>query len=70
MKYQVTAHLFFDKQDEAQDFFHDCEVAFPKSVIINPGKVNEERGAVTYCETRHDELNGKPCVLIDSLPRL
>lgn len=68
MIYQVRANLFFDKEDEARDFYHDCAVAYPKSIPVNPGSPNAELPTVELIENHHDEDPNIPCALIASYP--
>jgi len=67
MFYRVTADLLFDRLDEATDFFHDCQRACPKSVVINEGEENEERGHCEILHCRHDEDPALPCDKIDEI---
>lgn len=61
MIYRVTAHLAFIDEDEARDFYHDCAIAITKSITLNPGQPNEERGHI-YRETcHHDQYTTAPC---------
>jgi len=55
MFYRVTMQLAFFKQDEAKDFYHDGEVAMPKSKVINPGQPNEEKGYIRLEKCYHDQ---------------
>lgn len=64
MFYRVTAILAFISQDEANDFYHDCEVALPKSVTINPDQPNGERGLIQLHNCFHDQDPNIPCQLI------
>jgi len=65
MIYQVRANIYFDKQDEAKDFFHDCELAFPKGIAVNPGSDNGEYSIIELIENHHDEDPNAPCSLIE-----
>lgn len=67
MIYQVRATLFFDKEDEAKDAFHDCEKALAKSVVVNPESENRERPRVELLKCYHDEVPTRPCVITDCL---
>jgi len=67
MIYQVTANFFFSEEDEAKDFFHDCEVAFPKTSIINPDAENTELSTALLIENHHDESPNGNCDLIKDL---
>ena len=66
MIYQVRANLFFDEQDEANDFYHDCELAWAKSDCLNPGLENFEPGTIELIENHHDDDPNEPCVVIQS----
>lgn len=68
MKLQVRANLFFDKEDEAEDFYHDCEVAYPKSITINPNTPEAELATIELILNKHDEDPNIPCELLKSLP--
>jgi len=64
MFYRVRVNLPFTIEDEANDFYHDCDLALPKSAIINPGQPNEERGYIILEECHHDETPSLPCLII------
>lgn len=64
MFYRVTANLPFTDEDEANDFYHDCQVAIPKADTINPGQPNEEQGYIKLVKCHHDEDPNQPCELI------
>lgn len=66
MFYQVRANLFFADPDEAVDFYHDCQVALPKSSIIQPDEINEERGEISLEICHHDVTPPLPCELLNS----
>jgi len=68
MFYRVTADFVFANSDEANDFYHDCQVAFPKTSIINPGQPNEEKSSCKFQLCYHDETPTKECEVIDELP--
>lgn len=61
MIYQVRANLYFNSHDEAADFYHDCELAFPKSIIVNPDSENSEYALIELIDNRHDEDPNAPC---------
>lgn len=61
MIYEVRARLFFTKEDEAKDFYHDCEVAYPKATDINTDTVASEFSIVELIENHHDEAPTSPC---------
>lgn len=62
MFYEVIAHLLFTQEDEAKDFYHDCEVALPKTGFINPGQPNMEFSSIELMENHHDQDPNIPCV--------
>ena len=64
MFYQVIASLFFEAEDEARDFYHDCEVALPKSSTINLEDPNFEQGSITLLQCFHDEEPNRPCIAL------
>ena len=64
MIYQVRANLFFASEDEARDFYHDCDVAFPKSIMVNPDTVCPEISVIELIENHHDEDPNGPCSLL------
>ncbi len=64
MIYEVRADLFFEKEDEAVDFAHDCEVALAKAVVVNPGQENQQCSGYDYLECRHDQHPLEPCSII------
>jgi len=61
---RVRADLPFTQEDEAEDFYHDCELALAKATVINPGQPSEERGFIFLEECHHDEDPPKPCQVI------
>lgn len=63
MIYQVRADLFFDSHDEARDFYHDCELAFAKSISVNPDQDNAEFAVIELIENHHDTDPNEPCIL-------
>lgn len=68
MIYEVRARLFFDEKDEAADFYHDCEVAYPKGITVNPDGENAEFSYCDLVENHHDENPTASCHVIKSLP--
>lgn len=64
MFYQVRANLLFTEEDEAKDFYHDCEVALAKTDFINPGQPNEEFSIAELLENHHDQDPNIPCELL------
>lgn len=67
MIYRVTTIFLFTVPDEARDFFHDCEVALPRTVTINEGKANEEHSIATLEECFHNEPVLKPCIVLQEI---
>jgi len=68
---QVTATMFFDQEDEARDFFHDCLTALPKATVINPGQPDQQCSYADFIGCRHDEHPHEPCTLathVDNCP--
>lgn len=66
MFYRVQAYLYFTNEDEANDFYHDCETAILKSQTINPGQSNAEHGTITLHVCNHDESQSIPCEILES----
>ena len=64
MIYQVRANIFFDVEDEAIDFYHDCEVAFPKGISVNPDTEASEFSIIELIRNHHDENPNAPCSII------
>lgn len=62
MFYVVDAHMIFDEEDEANDYFHDCEMACSKTAVINPGLPNEERSHVMLHHCDHDQGEVHSCI--------
>lgn len=67
MIYEVRADLFFDSEDEARDFYHDCELALAKSHNVNQDQSNMEYSIAELINNRHDEHPGYPCSVISRL---
>lgn len=65
MIYQVTANLYFNIEDEAKDFFHDCELAYHKAIPVNPGNDNAEFNTIELIENHHDEDPNQSCTLLN-----
>ena len=65
MIYQVRANLFFDEEDEATDFYHDCEIAYLKSTICNPDTDAAEYSIIELIENHHDENPNESCSIIE-----
>lgn len=66
MLHQVKANLYFTNEDEATDFYHDCELALTKSSVINPDQENMEFGTIELVSNNHDQDPNQPCELISS----
>lgn len=64
MFFRVIAIIPFTNQDEANDFYHDCELALPKGSTINPGRDNQEKGTILLEACYHDEEEPKGCETI------
>lgn len=67
MIYQVRANLFFDVEDEAIDFFGDCQLALGKSVVVHPDGPNHERPRLELVKCYHDEQPTTPCEIVECL---
>lgn len=61
MIYQVNATLFFREEDEAKDFYHDCEKALPKAMTVNPDGENSEASIIELIDNHHDESPNASC---------
>lgn len=57
-------NLAFEEEDEAEDFYHDGQIALPKAKVINPGQPNEERGYILLQKCFHDDQPPSPCETI------
>ena len=66
MIYQVTATLLFDIENEAVDFYHDCQLALAKSTFINPDEPNLEFGTIQLLLSNHELHPPEPSVLLES----
>jgi len=66
MIYQVRAVLYFDGEDEANDFIHDCQIAAGKSITINPGQENEEHAFIEKIINNHDENPVLSCSIVST----
>jgi len=64
MFYEVRATLYFLEQDEAEDFYHDCEKAMLKSEVINPGTDHAELPQLQVLGNHHDTDPAQPCDLL------
>lgn len=71
MIYEVRARFFFDNQDEALDFYNDCNNALPKATAVNPGQPNQECSQADLVLCNHDGHPPEACNLnqhIDNCP--
>ena len=66
MIYQVRANLLFDKEDEAKDFYHDCELAQAKSTVINSDTPALEFSSIDLLISNHELKPPKPSILLNS----
>lgn len=64
MIYQVVANLYFHEQDEANDFYYDCQLALAKSDVFNPDQADKEYGYIHLIANHHDETPTAPCELL------
>lgn len=64
MIYQVRANIYFDELDEARDFYHDCELAIEKGLVVNPNSLNAEPSKIDLIENHHDESPHSACLLL------
>lgn len=67
MIYEVRARIFFDEEDEANDFMFDCEKALFKSVVVNPDTPAVEYSTIEEIENHHDADPNEPCFVLKSL---
>lgn len=58
--------MLFDIEDEANDFYHDCELALAKAATINSGLLNKEPSIIEFILNNHDSDPNQPCELIRS----
>jgi len=65
MFYEVRMTLYFLKEDEATDFYHDGEIALPKAGVVNPGQEDEEFSSIDLLENHHDDHPHQPCILLE-----
>jgi len=61
MFYEVRANIFFHSEDEARDFYHDCQVALPKGSVVNPCAPNQQCSIIDHLICRHDENPNEAC---------
>lgn len=64
MFYRIVTSLNFATEDEGKDFYHDAEVALPKSETIILIVGHEIKGTIYLQKCFHDEDPTKPCELI------
>jgi len=64
--YEVRANLFFANPDEARGFYHDCELALDKTMVVNPDSPNSEHPFISLIESHHDEDPNGECRLLVS----
>ena len=65
MFYQVRANLYFRSEDEAIDFYHDCQLALAKGAVLNPGTPEQECSVIERIHCQHDEQPHEPCYRLD-----
>jgi len=65
MFYRVKADILFSIEDEANDFYHDCEVALPKGSVIHPDEPNQECSHIELHRCYHDLVPNQPCIKVD-----
>lgn len=70
MIYQVRANILFTEEDEARDFYHDCELALAKGTSINPAAENREISLIQLINNNHDQNPNQPCSLVDETQTL
>ena len=66
MIYQIRANLLFDIEDEANDFYHDCEIAQSKTIIVNPGTPEAEHSLIEKILSNHELNPNQPSILLAS----
>ena len=66
MFYQVRANILFSIEDEAVDFYYDCQIALPKGAVINPDQPNMEWSHIELLKNHHDTNPNQPCDVIAS----
>lgn len=64
MIYQVRANILFNIEDEARDFYRDCQLALAKGSNINPDSDNIEISTIELILNRHDLNPNEPCSVI------
>ena len=65
MRYQVDAKLFFFREDEANDFYHDCTLALAKADVINPCQDDQECSTIDFVTCVHDDHPHGDCNVVD-----
>lgn len=68
MKYRIICDLTFKSKVDADAFWLAVATHGSKSVILNPGKPNQESFTGNYQKCYHDEKQPKPCQTLDTLP--
>ncbi len=58
---RVTVTLLFTRDDEAEDFYHDCELAMAKATSINLGMPDQEDSYIILQQCYHDDDPSLPC---------
>lgn len=66
MFYQVRANIYFKDEDEANDFYDDCNKALAKGNVINPGTPEQEFSSIEEIHCAHDEFPHESCYPLDS----
>lgn len=67
MIYEVRATMFFNEEDEANDFMHDCFSALPKAIVVKPGETDQQCSEADFIECRHDTNPNEPCTLVQHI---
>jgi len=67
MIYEVRARFFFEQEDESKDFFHDCDTALPKAIVVKPGEPDQQCSTADRLQCRHDEHPNAPCTLVEHI---
>jgi len=65
MLYQVRANMFFDKEDEANDFIHDCILVLAKAIVVKPHQPSQECSQWELLHCNHDLNPNEPCTRVD-----
>ncbi len=67
MIYEIMANMFFNSEDEAIDFFGDCQKALGKSVVVHPDEPQAGKPCIQLIKCFHDETPTKPCEVVECL---